>query len=85
MNKIEILNSMKVVEYDADGEALIYLLVKNTEENKDKLLSIGVPINEINDLVDISNETIDISSFGFQYGGAEWYSPKSGWMDYIPE
>ncbi|MEF2965068.1 hypothetical protein V3851_04425 [Paenibacillus sp. M1] len=83
-NKLDILNSMKVLEYDADGSTLYYCLVANTAENKQKLTSIGVPTEEIEEFIGIDKEDIDISGFGFSYGGAEWFDGKHGWLKEAP-
>jgi len=85
MNKLEILNSIQIEEYDADGSTLYYALVKNTDENRQKLLKIGVPAEEIVDMTGKDGEDIDISGFGFRYSNAVWYSLElGGWLDFIP-
>ncbi|MNW45158.1 hypothetical protein D3C74_224130 [compost metagenome] len=79
-NKIEILNSMEIVEYDADGATLYYALVKDIAENRQKLLDIGAPWDEIVDSTSDDNEHIDICGLAFKYGGAKWFDGERGWL-----
>jgi hypothetical protein len=85
MNKIDVLNSLEVLDYDANGGELEYLIVPNTEENRVKLLEIGTPSDELQDAITDDGEGIDISMICFEYGGAKWFKPKSGFTGYVPE
>lgn len=89
MNKKErltLLNSMDVKDYEADGTTLYYLLVENTDENKQKLSKLGVTKEEIDGAIIDEDNVIDIKDFGFRHGGAEWYNPDlGGWLAFIPK
>jgi hypothetical protein len=52
MNKLELINSIEVIEDSASCGELEYVLVANTPENREKLLLIGVPQQEIEDATD---------------------------------
>ena len=85
MNKLEILNSLEIEEYEADGSTLYYVLIQNSVENREKLMQIGVAEEEIQGVLSIDGEFIDISGFGFNQGGAKWFHPDyGGWIDYEP-
>lgn len=81
--KLNILNSMFVTEYDAAGGVLEYCLVENKSENIEKLLQIGVPQNEIDGAISKDGKEIDISGFVFSYGEAEWYQNEE-FLGYTP-
>lgn len=81
--KLEILNSMEIEEYEADGATLYYALVKNTHENRLKLFNIGVNLNEVWEMVSDDIEHIDISGLGFRYGGAKWFDGEK-WLAHEP-
>lgn len=82
-NKLDILNSMEIEEYEADGETLYYAIVKNTLGNTRKLLEIGVPMDEIKAVIADDHEGIDISGLGFRYGGAKWFTGEK-WLAHEP-
>ncbi|CAH1205764.1 hypothetical protein PAECIP111893_02412 [Paenibacillus plantiphilus] len=80
--KINILNELFVTDWDTDGgEAVAYMYIENTQENVFRLLAIGVPEEEIADKTDF--EGIEISSFVFSYGEAEYYQ-NGEFLDYTP-
>jgi len=87
MNKLELINSMEVVEDSASCGELEYVLIANTPENREKLLQIGATQQEIDNATDdFDGETIDISSIGFMYTGAKWYEKRlGGFLDYVPD
>lgn len=33
-DKLDLLNCIEILDYDADGEVVYYALIKNTEENR---------------------------------------------------
>lgn len=83
-HKLDILNSMKIEEYDADGSTLYYALVKNNHENRLKLINIGANLDEVWEMVSDDIEHIDISGLGFKYGGAAWFDGEHGWLKEAP-
>ncbi|PER43660.1 hypothetical protein COL26_23385 [Bacillus thuringiensis] len=69
---LELLNSLEIYDYDADGEILYYALVKLNEDNKkviESLLPEGVNFNEG---LDDKGELFDITLFCWEY--AEWFN-----------
>jgi len=85
MDKLAILNSIEIVDWDANSGELEYLLIKNIEENRKKLLEIGVPEQVINEATDDYDfKTIDIASIGFIYTDAHWFNRKKGFVIGIP-
>lgn len=78
--KLEILNGMEIEEYETDGETLNFALVKNTKENRLKLMDIGAGMKEVWESVSDDNKHIDISGLGFRYGGAKWFDGELGWL-----
>lgn len=39
---LEILNSMSIIDTDNDGEAMIYIYVENSKENREKVIHFRV-------------------------------------------
>lgn len=67
MNKqaiIDVLNSLKVVETNGGDDA--YILVENNEENRSKLIEVGVTELEINAVAD--GETFCLLALAFNCG-----------------
>lgn len=58
MNKLEILNSISVLDSDIDCE-LISILIESSKENVEKLLSIGVTNEEIQESINTLDEAYD--------------------------
>lgn len=86
MDKLEIINSIKVTESDSDGESLYWVNVENNEENREKLMSLGVSESELSEMIDSQEETIDISQIGFTYTNAKWFQESlGGFIDYVPD
>lgn len=80
--KISILNELFVTDWDTDGgEAVAYMYIENTNVNRNRLLAIGVPEEEITEKTDF--EGIEISSFVFTFGEAEYYQ-NGEFLDYTP-
>jgi|GEM_PF-3552716 len=84
-DKLAIINSIEIIDYDADGSALYYAFVANNPENREKLMKIGVVFQAIVDMTANDGGSIDISGFGFSHAGAQWFNPElGGWIDYVP-
>lgn len=78
-NKLDILNTIDITETDSDGDGLIYMMIDNTIENKNKLNAIGFTDDDIAESCGLSNideldpnEDIDICMMAFKY--ADYYS-----------
>lgn len=85
MDKIAVINSLKITEYEADGECLYYANVDNTPENIAILKQLGVPDEEIHDMTGSDGEQIDISGFAWRYTPATWFHGDTGFMISNPE
>lgn len=81
--KLDILNSIFVTEYDCSGGVLDYCYIENNHANTEKLIKIGVPQNEIINKTSKDEREIDISGFVFSYGEAEWYQNEE-FLGYTP-
>lgn len=74
--KLEVLNSMEIIEIDARGEDLIYALVENNEVNVSK---IGKIVNNPEQVIEDwgSDEySIDITRLAFENCQAEYFDGK---------
>lgn len=69
-NTLELLNSLEIVEGDADGEFLYFALVESTEENLNILAQAGITQDEISRSTD-SEGYIDLTGFIWEY--AKWF------------
>lgn len=83
MDKLQLLNSLKITESDGDGESLYYANVSNTPENVEVLREIGVPQKEIDDMTSNDGGDIDISEFAWQYTSEKYYHGDFGWLDHV--
>jgi len=70
---LALINSLKLVDYDADGEILYYAIVENTAENRLVLNNAGVTDKEIESSIchHDNSELIDLT--GFIWNFAEWF------------
>ncbi|MNO22845.1 hypothetical protein D3C76_126310 [compost metagenome] len=84
-DKLSLINSLKITEYEADGECLYYANVANTPDNVALLKQIGVPDEEILDMTGTDGEAIDISGFAWRYTPAKWYQGDLGFVEFAPE
>ena len=76
--KIDVINSIDIVETESDSDGMIYVLVENTEENIKKLRSIGFTDDDIAESCGINNleeleeyDDIDICMLAFKW--ADYY------------
>ena len=64
MSKLEILNSIEVLESDFDCEC-ISIIIKSSKENIEKLLSIGASKEDINNAIEsVSDDYNEVYEFG---------------------
>ncbi|ODB56938.1 hypothetical protein A7311_01020 [Paenibacillus polymyxa] len=75
-DKLGILNSIDVEDWSSMGETIEYIYVGKTQENIDKLLSLGATMKDIEHNTDHEADQIDISPFAFRLVDAEWYSDE---------
>lgn len=78
--KLELINSMEIIDTDSDGESLYYVLVKNSKENIDKLKTIGATDSDLQNAIDLGDQSIDISSIVFTYTDASWFSHDASFI-----
>jgi hypothetical protein len=67
---LPILNSLEIVDFDADGETLYYCLIEDTEENQKTLKQAGVTQKEIDEAISAEGQ-IDLTSFIWKF--AKWF------------
>lgn len=75
MNKLELINSLEVIDVDGDSECLYYVIVENSPEARKILKMIGVPdvnkyIKEFGKDIYETDTEFDISIAAFDYAGA---------------
>ncbi|MCT6922795.1 hypothetical protein [Metasolibacillus sp.] len=74
--RLALLNSMEVIEVDANGDGVIYVDVAYNAENIEKLSKVVGDVHtylkKYGD-IDGKKETIDISIAAFEHAGAEYY------------
>lgn len=74
--KLDILNSMKIIDEDCGGGELVYVLVEYSDENVEKISKVVPDVNEYLKNVgdpDGIKEGIDISIAAFEHAGADYY------------
>lgn len=69
---IDLLNSLEIYDYDADGETLHYALVKLNEDSEKVIKSLLPEDMDFNDGLDEKGELFDITLFCWEY--AEWFN-----------
>ncbi len=75
-DKLDILNSMEIIDEDGRGSEIIYVNVNYSDENIEKISKIVPDINEYLKSVgdpDGTKDGIDISIAAFQYAEADYY------------
>lgn len=85
MNKLELLNSLPVIESEASGGELEFVLVEYSPETIAVLQQIGLSNADIDEWKTDDGDCIDISAIGFN-AGAKWFEEsKGGFLDYTPD
>ncbi|PDY76937.1 hypothetical protein [Bacillus cereus] len=69
---IDLLNSLEIYDYDADGEILHYALVKLNEDSEKVIKSLLPEEVNFNEGLDNKGELFDITLFCWEY--AEWFN-----------
>lgn len=89
--KIDVINSIDIVETENDYDGMIYVLVENTEENIKKLKSIGFTDDDIAESCGINNleeleedDDIDICMLAFKWADY-YYKGKFYQIEDVPE
>ena len=76
--KITKLNEMKVVDWDVDGESLVYVFVEDNEKNRSLLSELGANQSDMEEMASAGSGFLNITSFAFDKCGADWYTPDEG-------
>lgn len=74
--KLDILNSMKIIDEDCSGGELVYVLVAYNDENIEKISKVVPDVNEYLKNVgdpDGTKEGIDISIAALEHANADYY------------
>ncbi len=89
-NALNILNDIEVVDSDIEREGVIYVLVDNTDDNREKLdkicglLRINKKIFFKDSSENVDDEYLDLVSIWFHYpeprGWATYYGYKIGFV-----
>jgi hypothetical protein len=79
MDKLELLNEIKVVESSCGDGCCEYVLVDNSEENREILKELGADEDDIKSMDPLGDgELLDITLFAFEVIGAEWFQSGVG-------
>ena len=76
--KIAKLNEMKVVDWDVDGESLVYVFVEDNEKNRSLLSELGANQSDMEEMASAGSGFLNITSFAFDKCGADWYMSDEG-------
>ena len=75
--KLNALNSLKVVDFSACDDECEYVAVERSDENIKVLLDAGFTAEEMTDAI-CDDETIDIAFLAFGYANALWWDYRTG-------
>ena len=81
MNKLERLNTLKVVDYDVDSDrTMIYIHVEDTAENRQVLEELGATDDDFEVMLAglEGDNLLDICLFGFDKLKAGFWSTHTG-------
>ncbi|WP_191557313.1 hypothetical protein [Metabacillus idriensis] len=67
---VTLLNKFDLYDYEADGETLIYCMVKVTDENIDTLKELGMKDKDI-EVTSNNEQHYDLTLIAWKY--AEWF------------
>lgn len=76
--KIIVLNSLEVIDWSSAFGELEYVLTKNVDETRSKLLEAGFTLEQILEACDDDLEEIDLSHLAFNYTEAKCWSLRNG-------
>ena len=79
MDKLDLLNEIKVVESSCCNGDCEYVLIENSEENREILKELGADEEDIKSMDPFSDgKLLDITVFAFEKLDAEWFQPGVG-------
>lgn len=79
---LELINTLEIIDYNADGEILYYALVESSKENIEKLKQVGLTEKQIEESMNDGKDSIDLTSFVWNY--AEWFDGEK-FLTYVPD
>lgn len=74
--KLNILNQLEVKDWDCDSNSLIYVVIENSEHNREVLRSIGATDEDFENMGE--DDELDIALFAFEKCGADYYKHGEG-------
>lgn len=74
--KLDILNQLEVADWDCDGDDLVYVIVENTEHNREVLKSIGATDEDFKQMGE--DDDLNIALFAFEKCGANYFRFSEG-------
>lgn len=72
--KLDLINTMDFIDFDADCEGIVYVLVEDNDKNRDILHKIGLTNEDIEKDCFVEDGTMDISMVAFRY--SNYYNAK---------
>ena len=76
--KLDLLNSLDVVDFSCNNEECEYILVARNDETKAVFAQIGVPDEWF--LSGDDEDTVDVSLVGFELCRATWFDQINGFQ-----
>ena len=79
MDKLKLLNEIEAVESSCCDGCCEYVLIDNSEENREVLKELGADEEDIVSMETLGDgKLIDITLFAFEVLGAEWFDSVNG-------
>lgn len=79
MDKLAILNEIDVIEDSCSNGECEYVLIENSDENREVLKELGADEADIENMKVLDNyDVLDITWFAFNQLDAAWYEPGTG-------
>lgn len=75
--KLDLINSLEVLDYSCTGAECEYVLIENSDENRKALVEAGIS-EELLDEATVDEE-IDVAMIAFS-DGADWYDARVGFV-----
>lgn len=72
--KLDLINTMEFIDFDADCEDIIYVLAEDNDKNRSILHEIGLTDEDIEKDCFVEDGTMDISMVAFKY--SNYYNAK---------
>lgn len=76
--RIDLLNTMFVEDWDCDSGEIVYIRVSDNETNRTALKELGATETDLENMSIGTGGLLDITYFAFEYTDAEWWCNSRG-------